>query len=234
MCPKLCEVQTANTCRLISIVFGYDNTEALSTHLRKETRERLEKLKWQKAANTEASKRLKANDTNAKFLMIREEVEHYNLGVKIRTMARISLIAHDAGRVEKATLFRVAALELRNRAVKQIDRRIEAALTKYPNMAGRVQRARLNERKVQIDVDPFFELDQNIHEPVYHRQTEAQKQEFWASRWAAQRVAWLWPHRRRGRYPCHLGQREHVRLLQGGVRSCLQHDVGGYHRTKCR
>lgn len=62
--------------------------------------------------------------------MIREEVEHFNLGVKIRTMARVSVIAQNAGRDVKATLFRVASLELRDRAVKQIDLRISKVLAK--------------------------------------------------------------------------------------------------------
>ena len=127
---KLRDVQTNNTVRLIALIFGYDHTEAVNTHLRKETREKIDKLKWHKTAGTEASKRLKALQTNPKYKMIREEVEHFNLGVKIRTMARVSVIAQNAGRDVKATLFRVASLELRDRAVKQIDLRISKVLAK--------------------------------------------------------------------------------------------------------
>lgn len=192
---KLREVQTANTVRLISLIFGYDHAEALSTHLRKETRERLNKAKWQKKANTEASKRFKAVKTNPKYLMIREEVEHYNLGVKIRTMARVSLIAQAAGRVEKATLFRVASLELRDRAVNQIDRRITQVLKKYPGMPGRVLRSRLNKRKVHVNVDPFRLLNPDLLEPLYHRFQEPLKKEFWLNRYENNILAWLWPHR---------------------------------------
>jgi hypothetical protein len=192
---KLREVQTANTWRLISIVFRYDNTEAVNTHLKKETRERLEKLKWQKVANTEASKRLKAAKSNLVYHMIREEVEHYNLGVNIRTMARISVIAQNASRDKKATLFRVASLELRNRAVKQIDHRITEVLNKYPDMAGRVLKWRLQQSKTHINVDPFHVLNENLYEPLYHKMEEPQKVQFWLNRFANNVLGWLWPYR---------------------------------------
>jgi hypothetical protein len=179
--------QQANAIRLIVATFGYGSQEVIGGILGQEVKD-----KCKTAVSNAASQRLKARPSNPMYHMIQEEVENYNLGVHIRSMARVAVASRAAGEIEKADEFQAASLELRDRAIAQIDR------VKYSRAyrGGHAQAltSRLKAVRNKIDVDPFVGLAPTV-ERVYFRLETEERRQFWLDRYDEHVVGWYWPYR---------------------------------------
>jgi len=70
-------------------------------------------------------------------------------------------------------------------------REIAERLESYPRIAVRVLRSRPQERRANINVNPFNMLDSDLNEAVCHRLEAEQKKNFWLNRFDKNIVGWL-------------------------------------------
>lgn len=183
----LTPTQQANAIRLIVATFGYGSQEVIGGILGEEVKD-----KCKTTVSNAASQRLKARPSNPMYHMIQEEVENYNLGVHIRNMARVAVASRAAGEIEKADEFQAASLELRDRAIAQIDRvRYSRA---YCGGHAQALASRLKAIRNKIDVDPFINLSPTV-ERVYFRLETEERRQFWLDQYDEHVVGWYWPYR---------------------------------------
>jgi hypothetical protein len=136
--------------------------------------------------------------------MVRESVESYDLAIRIRTFARISVRAGVAIAGEGAvsvtrrqtliTADRAAAYDLRTRGIDAIDEAIRVARRGYPGRRGAVLASRLKAVRAKFSVDPFVSITRspNLFEPAYFDQTRLAKKNFWLNRFEVDAVGWFW------------------------------------------
>lgn len=185
----LASTRQANAIRLIVATFGYGSQEVIGDILGEEAKDNC-----RIAMSQAASQRLKARPPNPKYHMIQEEVEKYNLGVHIRNMARVAVASRAAGKIEKANKFQEASLELRDRAIAQIDRVIGERYQAYIGAHGRAFASRLRAIRNKTDVDPFIDLTPTA-ERVYSRLETEERRQFWLDRYDEHVVGWYWLYR---------------------------------------
>jgi hypothetical protein len=130
--------------------------------------------------------------------MVQEEVEHRSLMVDIRNLARVSITSRAAGNIDKANELKDESVDLRDRAIHQIDSVISKTMPNYQGAGARAQvlASRLKAIRRRVNVDQFAAavLAPTTEEP-YYRLDPAQKRVFWLSRYNELVVAWYWPYR---------------------------------------
>jgi len=128
--------------------------------------------KCQKALNGAMSKRLKPCASNDKYLMIREKVQVYDLGVNIRNLGRNTgalntaavagpgedQTAFDRRRRRLAREYEAFTWELINRAADQANKAIVQNNKDHSGTRARVLEARLKAIIATFSTDPFVDL----------------------------------------------------------------------------
>jgi hypothetical protein len=128
--------------------------------------------------------------------MVQEEVEHHNLMVNIRNLARTAITARATNEDEKADIYEDFCLDLQNRAVGQIDRVIKQHMTDYSGARAQVLRARLLAIRRKVMADPFAAVAEEMEmEKHCWLLNAAQKTRFWLDRYDDLVVAWYWSFR---------------------------------------
>jgi hypothetical protein len=148
--PSIHQVEHVNFIRLTTAIFGYGNHSPLNLLVSEAL-----KTRGNKNIHRIASFRLTSHKSNPKYHMVQEEVEHYDLMVNIRNLARVSLTSRAAGEVDKADEYRDASLELRDRALSHIDSVSHNHTKKYGGTRAQVLRSRLQAIRTKVHIDPF-------------------------------------------------------------------------------
>ena len=188
---QLNEVEHVNVIRLTIAMFGFGNHPPLNIMLGKALKSRCTKN-----INHIAGLRLTSRKSNLKYHMVQEEVEHHDLMLNIRNMARVSITSRAAGDIEKANEYHDASLELRDRAAAQIDTVISKTMLEYSGARAQVLRSRLQVIRAKVMVDPFAAVAEAMDkEEPYYRLDPTQKSKFWLGRYDDLVLAWYWDFR---------------------------------------
>jgi hypothetical protein len=192
-------IELHNIIRLATVVWGVNCKNAISDLIGDKLRCSLDGT-----INSLVGDRIGATTSYAMYYMVQENVESYDLGIRIRTLARTSVRAGVAVAGEGApaiarrqiiaTRYRAAAYSLRTRAIDAINDAIGAAIRKHPSRRGDVLASRLEALRTKFSVDPFESIIRtpNLVEPAYFNQTREANQQFWFTRFDENVVVWFW------------------------------------------
>jgi hypothetical protein len=179
-------VELHNIIRLATVIWGVNRKPAISSLIGDRLR-----CSVDGTINILVGDRIGATTGSPMYYMVRECVESYDLGIRIRTLARISVRAGVAVAGEGAPAvarrqtiatgrYRAAAYSLRTRAIAAINNAIGVAVRKYPGRRGDVLAWRLETLRTRFSDDPFLSITAtpNLFEPAYFNQTREAKKQF--------------------------------------------------------